>query len=294
MGVIRGTIISIIAGHYFVEAQNRVWVCRARGRLRLNDLPPLTGDIVKFSATEEGDCTLEEVLPRTNYLLRPAIANIDGVVVVLTPKDPPPNLLMADKLLALLVAIGIEGILCVNKVDLDEKEANSLAKMYRKAGFKSQVCSALTGEGLLELGSLLENRTVVLAGQSGVGKSHISSKIAGEKPDLPLEIGNLSAKVGRGKHTTRQVSLLPLKQGGKIADTPGFGVFELDLPSNELHRYFPEFNRFGSCRFSPCYHIHEPDCAVKTGLEQNKIWPSRYDNYVRIFNELKEKEANRY
>lgn len=294
MTVGRGIIVSVIAGYYFVEADGEIWICRGRGKLRLNDLPPLAGDRVVFTPGRDGVGRIEAVLPRDNYLRRPAVANIDGVVVVLTPKSPAPSLLMVDKLLAQALAMGVEGIVCVNKEDLEPKGARLLARMYEDAGFVSLICSALTGDGIDKLGDILKGRTVVLAGQSGVGKSHIAGLIAKKQLELPLAVGKLSAKLGRGKHTTRQVSLLPLNGGGRLADTPGFSVFDLELESSELHRYFPEFQLGERCKFSPCYHIHEPGCAVKARLAENGISQTRYENYTRIFAELQEKEANRY
>ena len=290
----RGIIVRVLAGYYFVEEKNKIYLCRGRGKLRLNNLPPLVGDEVLFSLGLDGSGTLEKVLPRRNYLLRPAVANVDVVVVVLSPKKPRPNLLTVDKLLAQVLSMGLTAITCVNKADLDIERAQSLAAIYQNAGFDSLVCSALTGQGLDELSKMLGDSTVVLAGQSGVGKSHISSRITIEQKELPVEVGNLSTKIGRGKHTTRQVTLLPLNSGGKVADTPGFSVFSLEVDSQNLHRLYPDFVNADLCKFSPCFHIYEPDCAIKADLHSGSISRGRYENYVKIFNELKEKEADRY
>ncbi len=290
----RGIVVSVVAGYYFVEHANKIYLCRGRGKLRLDNLSPMAGDIVLFSPGKGDTGSVEQVLPRRNFLLRPAAANVDAVVIVLAPQGPQPNLLTVDKLLALLVSMKLEAILCVNKADLDPQAARLLAGIYRNAGFASIICSALTGHGMDELSQMLGRRTVVLAGQSGVGKSHISSQISLGQLELPVQVGKLSAKIGRGKHTTRQVSLLPLAGGGKVADTPGFSVFELEMESHDLHRYYPEFLNSGQCKFAPCFHIHEPDCAVKARLQQGEINPIRYENYVKIYTELQEREANRY
>lgn len=290
----RGIVVSVIAGYYFVEHGNKIYLCRGRGKLRLGNLAPMAGDIVLFSPGKEDTGTVEQVLPRRNFLLRPAIANVDAVVVVLAPQRPGPNLLMADKLLALLMSMKLEALLCINKADLDPQGAQELAGIYKDAGFASIICSALTGQGMAELSQMLGGRTAVLAGQSGVGKSQISSRIAQGQLELPVQVGKLSAKIGRGKHTTRQVSLLPLAGGGKVADTPGFSVFELEMDSWDLQRFYPEFTNSNSCKFSPCFHIHEPECAIKARLLQGEISPSRYENYLKIYSELQEREANRY
>jgi ribosome biogenesis GTPase len=289
----QGIIISVIAGFYYVEHADKAYMCRARGKLRLDDLPPMAGDKVLFSPGPDDTGTVESVLPRRNFLLRPAVANIDAVIIVLAPEKPTPNLLMADKLLALIRSLGLSTLLCINKADLDIQGAQGLAEIY-KDSTSSIICSALTGNGMEDLLDAIGGQTVVLAGQSGVGKSHISSQIALEQLELPVQVGTLSAKLSRGKHTTRQVSLLPLPGGGKVADTPGFSVFELEMDSRELQLYYPEFTKSAFCKFSPCTHIHEPECAIKIGVEQGEISKTRYENYVKIYHELVEKEANRY
>jgi len=294
MDFARGIVVSAVAGYYFVEHESKIYLCRGRGRLRIDNLAPMAGDVVLFSPGSDDDGTVEQVLPRRNFLSRPAVANVDAAVVVFSPQRPQPNLLMVDKLLALLVSMELATVICVNKADLDCQQARQLAGIYSAAGFDSVICSALTGQGLSELSQLLGRRTVVLAGQSGAGKSHISSRLASGQLILPIQVGKLSAKIGRGKHTTRQVSLLPLAGGGKLADTPGFSVFDLEMESGHLHRFYPEFINSGQCKFSPCFHIHEPDCAVKARLQRSEISSSRYENYVKIFTELQEREANRY
>lgn len=295
MKVATGTIVSVIAGYYFVEHDEQIYLCRGRGKLR-KEGKPLTGDKIRFSfKVGEETGTVEEILPRRNQLQRPAVANVDAVIIVIAAESPEPDLLLLDKLLAFLVAQGLEALLCVNKADLNSARAAAWAALYGEIGFPAVTCSALTGQGLDELVHLIGAKTVVLAGQSGVGKTQLTAIIAAEQLDLPLRVGELSAKIGRGRHTTRQVTLLPLASGGKVADTPGFSVFDIELESRGLHRFFPEFHQFAqACYFSPCLHIHEPDCAVKAHLQKGEINTGRYENYLKIYQELKQKEADRY
>jgi len=295
MKVATGIILSVVAGYYFVENENTTYLCRGRGKLRQGG-SPLAGDFVRFSADQGASTgTVEEVLPRRNQLRRPAIANIDAVVIVIAPESPEPDLLMVDKLLAFLMEKNLEAIICVNKIDANPCRAQEVARVYQSIGFQTITCSALTGQGMEALSSAIGAKTAVLAGQSGVGKSRITTGIAVGELDIPVQIGKVSAKIGRGKHTTRQVSLLPLASGGKLADTPGFSVFELDLDSRDLHRVYPEFLHYSQdCQFTPCTHVHEPGCAVKEHLGKGEIDPGRYKNYLRIYQDLKEKEANRY
>jgi ribosome biogenesis GTPase len=291
-----GIILSVVAGYYFVEHENQIYLCRGRGKLRRAGTSPLSGDRVLFSISSgEETGVVEKILPRRNQLVRPAVANVDAVVIVIAAKNPEPDFMMLDKLLALVSSLGLEPIICVNKADLDPDKAQSYAQLYNQVGYQTIVCSGETGQGLTELSQLIGGKIVVLAGQSGVGKSHITRSIAVGEMDIPLQIGELSAKLGRGKHTTRQVSLLPLACGGKVADTPGFSVFDLEMESRELRRVFPDFLRYANqCRFSSCRHINEPACAVKEKLELGEIDSGRYDNYLKIHEELKQKEANRY
>lgn len=295
MMLAKGMVLSVVAGYYFVEAGDKTYLCRGRGKLRQGGLSPLAGDGVEISIGPGGEGTVEKILPRRNQLRRPAVANVDAVLIVIAPQDPQPDLVMVDKLLAILALQDIEGIICVNKSDLNPAKARELAQVYADIGFATVVCSAQTGAGVEDLIRIIGDRIVVLAGQSGVGKSRITAAIAVGQLDIPVKVGNISAKIGRGRHTTRQVSLLPLAGGGKVADTPGFSVLDLDMDSRELHRIYPEFTELAQgCQFSPCLHIHEPSCAVKDQLARGEINPLRYQNYLKIYQELKEKEANRY
>lgn len=291
-----GIVVSVVAGYYFVEHGDKVYLCRGRGKLRRAGASPLAGDIVRFKIEEGAETgVIEAIAPRRNQLHRPAVANVDAVVVVLSSRSPQPDLYTTDKLLAYLTSRGIPSVVCVNKCDLDPRGATEYAELYLGAGYSALSCSAETGQRLDQLSALLATKTVVLAGQSGVGKSKITSALAVAELAVPLQIGQLSAKIERGKQTTRQVSLLPLAGGGKIADTPGFSVYELDLDSRELQRVYPEFLRYaGGCKFSSCLHIHEPDCAVKEHLRLGDIDSGRYNNYLRIYQELREREAQRY
>lgn len=294
MEIATGVIVSVVAGYYFVESGSTVFLCRGRGKLRKKGGSPLVGDEVQFSFDGGEEGSVELIFPRRNQLERPAVANIDGVVVVLAPQEPEPNLLMLDKLLILVASRALEIYICVNKADLNPSAAAALAELYGNIGYNTVVCSAETGQGLNKLTDMIGEGRVVLAGQSGVGKSHITDRIASGTIKIPVQIGEISAKIGRGKHTTRQVSLLPLTSGGKVADTPGFSVLDINLESRELHRFYPEFLEYAhDCQFSSCQHIHEPVCAIKAHLGRG-ISSLRYDNYLKIFEELRQKEANRY
>lgn len=289
-----GIIVSVVAGYYFVDSGGEIFLCRGRGKLRKKGINPLVGDKVEFSFTGGEDGSVQHIFPRRNQLDRPAVANVDCVVIVLAPQDPEPNFLMIDKLLALVSARGLDPMVCINKADINPERAANWAKLYGSIGFPTVICSVETGEGLDHLVGLIGERTVVLAGQSGVGKSRITSEIAVGHLDIPIQVGEISRKGRRGKHTTRQVSLLPLGSGGKIADTPGFSVLDINLESKALHLYYPEFKKFSpGCQFSPCLHIHEPVCAVKEHLDRG-VSPLRYDNYLKIFEELRQKEDKRY
>lgn len=294
MRIETGTIVSVVAGYYFVDSGGEIFLCRGRGKLRKKGVSPLVGDKVEFSYTGGEDGSVQHIFPRHSELDRPAVANVDCVVIVMTPQDPEPNLLMIDKLLAMASAKGLDPMVCINKADINPEGAANWAELYGSIGFPTVICSVETGQGLEQLVGSIGARTVVLAGQSGVGKSRITSKIAVGKLDIPIQIGEISRKGRRGKHTTRQVSLLPLASGGKIADTPGFSVLEISLESKALHLYYPEFQKFSrGCQFSPCMHVHEPVCAVKDHLDRG-VCSLRYENYLKIYEELRQKEDKRY
>lgn len=291
-----GVIISSLAGYFFVSVGDKLLMCRARGKLREKGVIPLAGDRVKLSAEVATESVVvTELLPRRNYLVRPAVANVDKVIVVMCPRQPKPNLLLVDKIIAMACHADMEPVVCVNKADLDMKSAESLAAVYKEAGHETVITSAVTGMGTEMLSHIIGKSTVVLAGQSGVGKSLLTTLVSRAWPDMEVQVGRVSNKGGRGRHTTRQVSLLSGLHGGRVADTPGFSMLDPDMPSDYLSHCFIEFREFmAACRFNNCSHVHEPGCAVRAAVDNGSINVSRYQNYCRLLSEIQEKEGTRY
>lgn len=287
-----GIIISGVSSFYDVYTPEEVVRCKARGLFRKQQITPVIGDRVLFS----DKLYLEQILPRTNQLIRPSVANIDQVVLVLAVHTPEPNMQLLDRFLAQALQQEITPILCINKWDLREAHdpiADSIT-MYRKVGFTVLTACTRTGEGIEALKQELVHRTTVFAGPSGVGKSSLLNCLV---PGLTQETGELSAKIQRGRNTTRHSRLIPLQEGGFVADTPGFTSLYLDhLHHEDLERYYPEFEGWRErCRFYGCSHISEPDCGVKEGVEQGAIHRHRYESYVALYQEIrKSNEENRY
>lgn len=291
----RGVVVCSVAGFFFVDNGGELILCRARGRLKQKGISPLAGDLVCYSADGANSGLIEEILPRHNLLTRPAVANIDGVVSVAAVEQPAPDLLLMDKILALAQYMGLAPMVCINKEDLAPLAATELGGIYQNAGYQTVVCSALSGAGIDQLSRMLAGKTVVLAGQSGVGKSHIVTRLTRPWPDLAVQLGKISAKGRRGRHTTRQVTLLRGKSGGRIADTPGFSTMIPDIPSADLAGCFPDLARLAAgCRFNTCLHVQEPGCAVKQSVDAGKLNQIRYQNYLRLFEQIKAKEGSRY
>jgi len=279
-----GTIIKGIGGFYYVEADGTVYECKARGIFRREKITPAIGDRVEIEV-KNGKGAITAIEERKTYLLRPTVANVDTLMLVIAAASPAPNLFLADKMLINAQTNGIEPIVCINKTDLADYE--DLAKIYTDAGYKVICISAESDEGAEPLREHLKGRTTAFAGLSGVGKSTILSQILGDA----LETGEVSEKIQRGKHTTRHVELFRLKEGGYVLDTPGFSSLEItdvsDINADELKQYFPEMSGVSGCRFRGCSHINEPDCVVKEMLANGEIAPSRYESYVALYDILK-------
>jgi ribosome biogenesis GTPase len=276
-----------------VEWEGQIITCKARGKLRLGQTAPMAGDRVQIAlGPTPGEMgTVTRIFPRENMLYRPPIANIDLTLLVLAAAQPEPDLLLIDKLLILTARMEIGAAICINKYDLAPERAEEIREIYSSLDVEVIPCSALTGYNLEGIARSVRGKTAVLAGQSGVGKSRLARYLTG---DYELEVGELSEKLGRGKHTTRQVRLLPTSGQGRLADTPGFSSFTPEgLESRSLYRLYPDFLR-AVCRFSDCRHLEEPDCGVRESVESGIIKISRYENYRRIHQELREKEAARY
>lgn len=282
---IHGLILQGIGGVYTVETAEGLYTCRPRGIFRREGMTPMPGDRVGLSRQAEGVGTLETIEPRKNVLVRPPVANLDCLVVVISPVDPSPNLPVIDRMTALAIHHGIAPVIVVNKTDLADTQ--ELVRIYRSAGFPVFSVSALSSD-LDELRSFLRGRVCAFTGNSGVGKSSLLNRLM---PELGLETGEISRKLGRGRHTTRAVRLYPTEGGGYLADTPGFSFIDLDrvgwLAAGELETLFPEFSPYlGKCRFVGCAHTGEKGCAVREAEEEGHIAPSRYENYVSLYREL--------
>ena len=277
-----GRIIRSISGFYDVRTDNGVITCRARGILRREGNSPLTGDMVEISV-EKGKGMVEKILPRKNSFVRPAVANVDALVVFAANVNPVTEPFLIDRVAAIAGDQEVPAYLCVNKCDLDP--AIDLVRIYENAGFPVICTSAETGEGVEELRQLLKGKLTAFTGNSGVGKSSILNRLC---PDLTLATGEVSEKLGRGRHTTRHVELYDLGENTYVADTPGFSSFDTDqmevILKENLQYAFPDFGRFiGSCRFDDCSHRKEPGCAVREALEAGQIEKTRYDSYLKLY-----------
>jgi len=279
---LNGRIIRSLSGFYDVRTERGTVNCRARGILRKENCTPLTGDLVEITR-EKGKGMVEKVLPRRNSFVRPAVANIDALVVFAANVNPVTEPFLIDRVAAIAGDQEVPVYLCVNKCDLDP--ALDLVKIYRGAGFPVICTSAETGEGVEELRQLIRGKLTAFTGNSGVGKSSILNRLC---PELALPTGEVSEKLGRGRHTTRHVELYDLGEDTYVMDTPGFSSFDTDqmdvILKENLQYAFPDFGPYiGKCRFDDCSHRKEPECAVRAALEEGKLQPTRYDSYLKLY-----------
>ena len=277
-----GRILRSLSGFYDVQTPQGLVTCRARGILRKEGNSPLTGDLVEITV-EKGKGMVEKILPRKNHFIRPAVANVDALVVFAANVNPVTEPFLIDRVAAIAGDQNVPVYLCVNKCDLDP--AHDLVRIYEHAGFPVIRTSAETGEGVEALRALLEGKLTAFTGNSGVGKSSILNRLA---PELKLETGEVSEKLGRGRHTTRHVELYRLGENTYVADTPGFSSFDTDqmelILKENLQYAFPDFGSFiGKCRFDDCSHRKEPDCAVRAAVEAGDIEASRYESYLKLY-----------
>lgn len=290
----KGQIVKAISGFYYVESDNQIWECRARGIFKQRNQSPLVGDYVIFDKDDNSIGYVTEIEPRNNELVRPPVCNIDQVVTVASAIKPKFSSHLLDRFLVHVESAEIKPIICLTKVDLlvDKSLIKEKLNVYENLGYKILMTSKF-GEGIEELRELLKDKVSVFSGQSGVGKSSLLNKLL---PDLKLETAEISDKLGRGKHTTRVVQLINIPSGGKVADTPGFSQLDFHgIDSQELANYFPEINEYSSnCRFRGCLHKNEPNCAVKEAVENKKIDINRYKHYLEFLDEIKEVEANKW
>ncbi|MBD9157807.1 MAG: ribosome small subunit-dependent GTPase A [Lachnospiraceae bacterium] len=288
----QGKIVKGIAGFYYVHvAESGIYECKAKGAFRNQKVKPLVGDNVRLEVLDEEQKkgNIEEILPRENELIRPAVANIDQALVIFAAAKPKPNFNLLDRFLILMQYQKVPAVVCFNKQDMvDAEELQLLKNTYESAGYQVIFTSAAKEEGIQAVRDLLKGKTTTVAGPSGVGKSSLINLLS---PEAEMETGDISRKIERGKHTTRHSELFALDENTFICDTPGFSSIYLpEMEKEELGIYFPEIAEYEPfCRFQGCAHIHEPGCGVKEALEEKKISPIRYENYKLLYEELKDK-----
>lgn len=289
----KGKIVKGISGFYYVHtAESGIYECKAKGIFRSRKIKPLVGDNVEFDITDETDKegNITEITARKNELIRPAVSNIDQALLIFAASDPLPNFNLLDRLLVLMKYQKIPALLCFNKSDLtDGRGREEITSIYRDCGCPVLFTSTKESSGMSELSELLKGKTSAASGPSGVGKSSIVNFL---QKDVCMETGEISKKIRRGKNTTRHSQLIHIEPDAYIMDTPGFG--SLDIPgllAEDLWKYYEEFLSYEPyCRFQGCSHINEPDCGIKQALLEGKIHEKRYENYVSIYQELKENE----
>lgn len=289
----KGKIMKGIAGFYYVYvAESGLYECKAKGVFRKEKIRPLVGDLVEITVLDEDEKSgnIERILPRKNELVRPAAANIDQALVVFAVTDPKPHFHLLDRFLVMMERKGIPAVLCFNKKDIaTREELVLLSDIYSTCGYPFLMSSAQEQENIEPVKELLRGRTTVVAGPSGVGKSSLINLCQSK---VQMETGRISRKIARGRHTTRHSELIMIEEESYIMDTPGFSsLYVNDFEKEELKLYFPEFRSFeGLCRYNGCDHVHEPGCVVKEAVEEGKIHRSRYENYLGMYQELKEKK----
>lgn len=285
---IDGIIIKGIGGFYYVEAADGIiYECKARGVFRKEKITPLAGDNVEISVDENNKNSIDKIYERRNMFKRPPIANVDKLVIVSSVCDPRPNLLIIDRLTAVAVYKNVEPIIVFTKNDL--QSADEYIEIYKNAGFKTFAVSNETGEGIGEIKAVIENGVCVFTGNSGVGKSSLINRMY---PDFALETGEISKKLGRGRHTTRHVELLKINNG-YIADTPGFSSLDFEtndlIKKDELAFCFPDFSDYiDSCKFSTCAHVNDKGCRLIEAVNNGDVMRSRHESYVTMYNEVKD------
>ncbi len=292
-----GKIIKGIAGFYYVNVEGfGIYECKAKGAFRKDKIKPLVGDDVEIDVISQEEMTgnVISILPRKSELIRPAVANVDQALLIFATKNPEPNLNLLDRFLCMMEEQQVPITICFNKVDLaDESFKQQMLDTYQSAGYKVIFTSAKNEEGIEEIRSVLKGKTSTVAGPSGVGKSSIVNLLT---KGNTMETGEVSEKIGRGKHTTRHSQLLYLGDDTYIMDTPGFSsLFVPRCEPVDLYKLFPEFIEPEThCRFGGCVHHKEPDCGVKEAVENGQIAKSRYENYLQIYSEMVEQQNNKY
>lgn len=279
----QGIILKALSGFYYVYSEGQTYTCRARGKFRHKKITPLVGDRVQITLLDQATGSLDQILPRANQFQRPAVANIDQMVVVVSQAIPVSDPYLIDRITTVAHSRLCRCIIAINKCDLDQGQ--QLYDIYQRAGFPTVRVSAQTGEGVDDLRALIAGKVSAFTGNSGVGKSSILNTLS---PQLALQTGEVSDKLGRGRHTTRHVELIALDEQTLIADTPGFSSFDTEhaelCKKDELQHCFPDFSPYlNKCRFLDCRHIKEKGCAVLEAVADGSIQPSRHSSYVRLY-----------
>ena len=291
----QGVIIGNIANLYKIKAENKIYEAVARGKLKKEEIIPVVGDKVEIKIIdgENRKVTIEEIKPRQTYIKRPKIANVTQIILMISTKNPKPDLLMLDKQLVYAELQRIEPIIIINKIDLDKEITKEIEKTYRNIGYQVYTIIAKEKETVEKVKKQLKGKISVIAGNSGVGKSTTINVLL--KENVTQE-GEISTKNKRGKNTTTDVKLYELEENTYIADTPGFSTFEItEIESKELDLYFREFKEeIKNCEYVGCTHIKEEKCGIKEAIKQGKISQTRYERFCKIYQELKEKEAQRW
>ena len=292
----KGLIISNVSNTYEVEnVENNIIIkCIPRGKLKKDDIIPIVGDNVEFEIQDDGTGVIVQIIERKNYIKRPKMSNITQMVFVLSMKMPKPDLLLLDKQLAFAEYNNIKSVICLNKIDLEDKEKiEEIADMYKTIGYKVIQTNAKTGEGVSELHKCLENNITAFSGNSGVGKSTLINNIF--KNTLTSE-GEISNKNKKGKNTTTSIKLYKINKDSYIADTPGFSTFDIfEIESKDLSNYYVDLAKYiGDCKYVGCTHVKEDNCGIKRALEERKISNQRYDTYCKIYSELKERKLHKW
>lgn len=284
-----GRLIKGIGGFYYVDVKGQVFECKARGLFRKKKVVPVVGDYVEIHIldNENKKGVIEKINSRYNELIRPSVSNVDQAIVVFAVTQPDPHLSLLDRFLVLAESQKLKIIICLNKIDLlKEEEYKEIVNIYTSVGYKVILTSTKQDKGISDLKEELKNKTTVFAGPSGVGKSTLLNNI---QTGLQLQTGEVSSKIGRGKHTTRHAELIAFDGSGWVVDTPGFSSLNMDfIDEDELSFHFPEFMHYkDDCRFNTCKHINEPSCGVKDAVDVGKIPQQRYDSYIQFIDEIR-------
>ena len=289
---LKGKIVNIVSNIFYVEAEEKVHECTSRGIFKTKDLKPVVGDNVLIELEDEKGNILE-IVDREKYIKRPKMANLTQLILVVSSKNPVPDLLMLDKQLAFAEFLNVKPIIVINKIDLDEEEASNIENVYSKIGYTVIKTNAKGNINIEELRKNLKGNISAFSGNSGVGKSTLINSIF---ENNETQEGEISLKNNKGKNTTTSVKLYKVGKEAYIADTPGFSNFDIyEIPYRELYKYFKEFNEFAEeCEYADCTHIKEEMCGIKEAVENKKISETRYNNYKKIYEELKDKEDHKW